>query len=134
MIASNNTNCDIKNEKEQNHIEEKSNNPEAERLSRVEYTSAVEQKEIADGLASVPSVDNETQLAIALEFRALHERIQSEGFYECRYSEYGKEMIRYLLLFSAFIFLLRAEWYLTSACFLGMFWVRSGQYTLPARH
>lgn len=91
--------------------------------SRDEYTASVEAKEIADGIASCPSLDADTQHKITLEYRALHERIKSEGLYNCRYSEYGKESIRYCLLFLAFIFLLRAKWYLWSSVFLGMFWV-----------
>lgn len=98
----------------------------AEHTSRMAFTSAMEQKEIAEGLASMPSVDEQTQLAISLDFRALHERIKNEGFYDCPYMEYGKEMVRYSLLFGTFIYFLRAEWYLTSACFLGMFWVCFG--------
>ncbi|CAD0040848.1 unnamed protein product [Aureobasidium pullulans] len=94
----------------------------AEYSSRMAFTSAMEQKEIAEGLASMPSVDENTQLAIAMDFRALHERVKNEGYYDCPYIEYGKEMIRYSLLFGTFIYFLRAEWYLTSACFLGMFW------------
>ena len=89
----------------------------AEYSSRMAFTSAMEQKEIAEGLASMPSVDENTQLAIAMDFRALHERVKNEGYYDCPYIEYGKEMIRYSLLFGTFIYFLRAEWYLTSwAC------------------
>ena len=85
--------------------------------------SSMEEQEVAAGLASMPSLDWKTQQDIATDFRALHERIKVEGFYECDYKAYGREVIRYGVLFSAFILLLRAQWYLTSACFLGMFWV-----------
>lgn len=85
--------------------------------------SSMEEQEVAVGLASMPSLDWETQQDITTDFRALHERIKVEGFYECDYKAYGREVIRYGVLFSAFILLLRAQWYLTSACFLGMFWV-----------
>lgn len=94
----------------------------AKNLSRAAYTAILEQKEILDGIRAYPSLDIETQGNIALEYKALHERIKNEGFYECRYSEYGKEAIRWTILFCAFIFLLNAKWYLTSAIFLGMFW------------
>jgi len=95
----------------------------AKNLSRAAYTVVLEQKEILDGIRAYPSLDIATQGNIALEYKALHERIKNEGFYECRYSEYGKEAIRWTILFCAFIFLLNAKWYLTSAIFLGMFWV-----------
>ncbi|KAG9590044.1 fatty acid/sphingolipid desaturase, partial [Aureobasidium melanogenum] len=112
----------IFDETEARSIQDKTNALKAEHLSRIAFTSAMEQKEIAEGLASMPSVDEHTQLAIAMDFRALHERVKNEGFYDCPYIEYGKELIRYSLLFSTFIYFLRAEWYLTSACFLGIFW------------
>jgi delta8-fatty-acid desaturase len=96
--------------------------------SRASYIEALENKEIADGISGFPSVDPETQLAITLEYRALHQRVKDQGLYQCRYSEYGKELIRCALIFGVFISLLRAEWYLTSSIFLGIFWV-----SLPAR-
>lgn len=65
----------------------------------------------------------ETQRAILADYRALHEQIKAEGLYQCRYSEYAKESLRYGLLFSAFLYLLWCKWYLTSAMFLGLFWV-----------
>jgi delta8-fatty-acid desaturase len=91
--------------------------------SRASYIEALEDKEIADGLSGFPSVDAETQLAITMEYRALHQRIKDQGLYQCRYSEYGKEMVRCALIFGVFISLLRAEWYLLSSVFLGIFWV-----------
>jgi delta8-fatty-acid desaturase len=96
----------------------------AEGLSRAAYTAVLEEQEVLDDILAYPSLDEETQRAISLEYQALHERIQREGFYECRYSEYGKDSIRWFLLFGTFFYLLTAKWYLTSALFLGMFWVR----------
>lgn len=94
-----------------------------ENLSRATYTAAMEQKEIADGIRNYPSLDAETQQAIRSEYEALHKLIQEQGLYDCPYGEYGKEMIRYSVLFAAFFYFLRIEWYLTSAVFLGLFWV-----------
>ncbi|KAL1629215.1 hypothetical protein SLS56_005438 [Neofusicoccum ribis] len=93
-----------------------------ENLSRATYTAAMEQKEIADGIRNYPSLDAETQQAIRSEYEALHKLIQEQGLYNCPYGEYGKEMIRYSVLFAAFFYFLRIEWYLTSAVFLGLFW------------
>jgi delta8-fatty-acid desaturase len=93
------------------------------KLSRAAYRATLEQQEIDSDIQAYPSLDFETQQAISHEYRDLHERIKSEGFYTCRYSEYGKDSIRWALLFAAFLFLLNAKWYLTSAAFLGMFWV-----------
>lgn len=89
---------------------------------REQYVADLEEKEIQDGIADNPSLDPETQQAILEDYRALHEQIKAQGLYQCRYSEYGKESIRYGILFSAFAYLLYAKWYLTSAMFLGMFW------------
>ncbi|EOD51417.1 putative fatty acid desaturase protein [Neofusicoccum parvum UCRNP2] len=94
----------------------------AENLSRATYTAAMEQKEIADGIRNYPSLDAETQQAIRSEYEALHKLVQEQGLYDCPYGEYGKEMIRYSVLFAAFFYFLRIEWYLTSAVFLGLFW------------
>lgn len=96
-----------------------------ERLSPKDYTSSAVQKAIDDDVRDNPSLDAGTQRAITSKYQALHQRVKDEGFYDCHYIEYGKEIIRYTLLFSLFFTFLRAEWYLTSACFLGLFWVRS---------
>ena len=93
-------------------------------LSKAAYTAMLEQKEVHQATRAYPSLDLETQQNISREYRALHERIKNEGFYDCRYSEYGKEAIRWVLLFGMFIFFFNARCYLTSAAFLGMFWVR----------
>lgn len=92
-------------------------------ITREEYTSSVMQKEIDDDIGTNPSLDAETQRKIALRYSRLHDRVKNEGFYQCNYSDYGKEMLRYTLLFTLFAVCLRAEWYMTSAAFLGLFWV-----------
>ncbi|KAF2624184.1 fatty acid/sphingolipid desaturase [Macroventuria anomochaeta] len=75
-----------------------------------------------DGLRENPSLDAETQQQILLDYRELHEQIKAEGLYQCNYSAYGWESIRYAALFAAFTYLLYSKWYLTSALFLGLFW------------
>ena len=89
------------------------------------FTSRMIQKEIDKDVFEYPSVDENTQRAITGKYKALHQRVKDEGFYDCRYLEYGKEICRYSLLFTLFIASLRYEWYITSACFLGAFWVRT---------
>ncbi|KAK3081011.1 hypothetical protein LTS18_011029, partial [Coniosporium uncinatum] len=106
-------------------LEEKKSSPPEEditKLSRAAYTIGLEQKEIDNDIRDYPSLDADTQRAIVFDYRALHDKIKSEGFYECRYSEYGKDCVRFAVLFSIFIYFLQAKWYLTSACFLGLFW------------
>ncbi|KAG6192319.1 hypothetical protein E4U24_004063 [Claviceps purpurea] len=69
-----------------------------------------------------PSVDSAVQQDIASKYRQLHKRVQDAGLYQCPYIEYGKEMARYTTLFAGFVVALRAEWYMTSAICLGLFW------------
>lgn len=86
------------------------------------YTAKAVQAELDADLAKYPSIDAATQRSITLKFRALHQRVHDEGYYKCRYGEYGKEMIRYSALFGLFIFFLNRGWYLVSAISLGLFW------------
>ena len=88
------------------------------------FTSRMIQKEIDKDVFEYPSVDEITQRGITQRYKALHQRVKDEGFYDCRYIEYGKELCRYSVLFALFITCLRSRWYITSACFLGAFWVR----------
>ena len=88
------------------------------------FTSRMIQKEIDRDVFTYPQVDESTQRDITLKYKALHQRVKHEGFYDCQYLEYGKEICRYTLLFSLFIVSLRCKWYITSACFLGAFWVK----------
>jgi len=90
--------------------------------SPAEYVANTIQEEIDADIAQYPSLNFDTQHDIALKFETLHERVKEEGFYECRYIEHGKEMVRYSTLFALFISTLRMECYFVSACFLGLFW------------
>jgi delta8-fatty-acid desaturase len=93
------------------------------KMSRSTFAAVMEQKEIADGIRNYPSLDIETQEAIRVEYEKLHQVIQEKGYYTCSYSQYGKESIRYSILFATFLYLLHSKWYLTSAACLGLFWV-----------
>lgn len=88
-----------------------------------EYADVAMQEEVERDLRDYPSIDSEVQGDIVNKFRALHQRVHDENFYECRLVEYGKEMARYSLLFTASLVALYYEWYMTSAAFLGLFWV-----------
>ena len=92
----------------------------------IEYTDWAVQQGVAKDHLDYPCPDNvPVQQDIIAKYRQLHQQVKDEGLYECRYSEYGKEMIRYSSLFALFLFTLRHEWYMTSAVFLGLFWVRA---------
>ena len=92
-------------------------------VSRIAYVTKTIQTEVDNDLRDYPSLDEETQRNITLKYQALHQLVKDGGFYDCRYSEYGKEAIRYSLLFATFLVTLHYGWYMTSACFLGLFWV-----------
>lgn len=88
-----------------------------------DHAVTLEESEIAESRQNWPALDAATQRSIVLEYRALHDEIKARGLYTCRYSNYGVESIRYGLLFAAFLYLLSIKWYLSSAVFLGLFWV-----------
>jgi delta8-fatty-acid desaturase len=93
------------------------------RLSPDEYTSwAIQQGKHLD-IRSYPSLDQAVQQDITQKYMKLHDQIVDEGLYKCRYIEYGKEMVRYTSLFALSMTALYHSWYLTSAVFLGLFWV-----------
>ncbi len=100
-------------------------------LSPARYTDWAVQEEIDQDLQDYPSLDPAVQQDIIHRYRLLHQRVHDEGFYDCRYWEYGKEMIRYVGLFIASMAALRYGWYLTSAVCLGLFWVRPRRSALP---
>lgn len=80
-------------------------------------------QEVARDTMNYPSIEPMVQQDITRRYRALHQRIQDEGLYKCRYIEYGKEMVRYVALFAAFLATLYYKQYMISAVFLGLFWV-----------
>ncbi|KAL6702374.1 hypothetical protein ACN47E_002496 [Coniothyrium glycines] len=95
---------------------------EEKKKHREQFAIEQEEKEIEEGIRDNPSLDVETQKAIILDYRALHEQIKAEGLYQCPYSAYAWESLRYGVLFAAFAYLLYCKWYMSSAVFLGLFW------------
>jgi delta8-fatty-acid desaturase len=80
------------------------------------------QREIDLDKAKYPSLDPQTQEHIVQKYRELEERIRAEGLYDCSYSSYGIECLRYAFYFGMFVFLLKSGWYMSSAFFLGCLW------------
>lgn len=95
---------------------------EARDWSPETYIERTMQKELLNDLRDYPSLSPETQRSITRKYQQLHQTAKDEGFYDCPYIEYGKEIARYFTLFAVFVVALRAEWYITSAVFLGLFW------------
>jgi delta8-fatty-acid desaturase len=90
--------------------------------TQVEFMDLAEQLEIDSDIGRFPSVDPATQRTIINRYRQLHQKVQDDGHYECRFWEYGKECIRYVSIFALSMTALKYEWYMTSAMLLGLFW------------
>ena len=90
--------------------------------SRAEFTEMAEKREIEIDLAKFPALDVSTQQYIISRYRVLHTRIKEGNLYKCHYLNYFKECCRYSTLFLLFLYTLNQQWYMTSACFLGLFW------------
>lgn len=88
-----------------------------------EYTDWAVQQDIEQSLREYPSIDPLVQQDIVRQYRLLHQKIIDEGLYTCHFIEYAKEISRYLTLFTLFAVGLHYHWYMTSAFFLGLFWV-----------
>lgn len=80
------------------------------------------QQELQHDLNTFPSLDKATQGEIVEKYRRLDQRIRDEGLYDCNYTAYLIEGIRYTTLALLSLYFLRHGWYMLSAVFLGMFW------------
>ncbi|KAH7410210.1 fatty acid desaturase-domain-containing protein [Phaeosphaeria sp. MPI-PUGE-AT-0046c] len=80
------------------------------------------QQELDFDRAKYPSLDHQTQDSITQKYRELQKRVKAEGLYDCNYTSYGIECLRYGLFFCTFLYLLNAGWYITSAVPLACFW------------
>lgn len=86
------------------------------------FINIAEKQDIEKAIRNYPSLDPETQREITRKFRELHTKVREYGLYDCRYSQYGLDILRYLLLFGLFIYSFANSYYLVSSCFLGCFW------------
>lgn len=80
------------------------------------------QKEIVLDQTKYPPLDAKHQDNITQKYRALNERIQEKGLYNCNYFAYAVEAFRYSILFALFVFCLRRSWFGFAGLFLGCFW------------
>ncbi|KAH8590045.1 delta 8-(E)-sphingolipid desaturase [Bisporella sp. PMI_857] len=86
------------------------------------FTGLAEKEDIERAIRNYPSLDPETQHGINLKFRELHQRVHEQGLYDCHYSNYFIDLLRYLVLLGLFVVSFYKEYYLVSSCFLGCFW------------
>ncbi|KAI8938811.1 hypothetical protein NX059_004675 [Plenodomus lindquistii] len=80
------------------------------------------QQELDFDKAKYPALDVKTQDNIVQKYRELQKRIASEGLYDCNYTAYGIECLRYGLFLSTFVYFLYRGWYISSAVPLGCAW------------
>ncbi|CAO2654268.1 Nn.00g110010.m01.CDS01 [Neocucurbitaria sp. VM-36] len=80
------------------------------------------QQELDFDKAKYPSLDSTTQDNITQKYRELQQRIIDEGLYDCHYSSYGIECLRYGFFLCSFLYLLTNGWYITSAIPLACLW------------
>jgi len=104
------------------------------RPPKMSLMDARTQQEIDLDKQKYPSLDPQTQKHIVKKYWELEKRIQDENLYQCRYSSYGIECIRYTFFFTMFVICLRSGWYLTSAFFLGVFWHQLSFFVHDAAH
>jgi delta8-fatty-acid desaturase len=80
------------------------------------------QQELDFDKAKYPSTDAETQGKITQKYRDLQKEIQARGLYNCNYSSYGIECLRYGTFIALFLYALHSGWYITSAIPLACVW------------
>lgn len=79
-------------------------------------------EELEFDLAKYPALDVATQGEIMEKYRQLYQRIQAEGLFDCNYTAYAIEGVRYGFLFAMFVLTLHWGWYAISGAFLGALW------------
>lgn len=89
---------------------------------KISHLDARTRYEISLDLSKYPSLELAVQDEIVLKYRALKARIEAEGLYNCPYTSYLFEFLRYLTFFSLFCYSLMNGWYVASAISLGAFW------------
>ncbi|PGH30846.1 delta8-fatty-acid desaturase [[Emmonsia] crescens] len=89
---------------------------------RLSIVDACTRKEIVLDKTLYPPLDAAHQDNITAKYRELEKRIRAAGLYQCNYSAYAIEALRYSIFFGLFIFFLRHSYFCISAFFLGCFW------------
>ena len=80
------------------------------------------EQQLKRDLQAFPSLDPETQLDIVTKYCELDERIRKQGLYDCNYTAYLYELLRYSLLACLSYYFLQKQWYGISGLFLGLLW------------
>ncbi|TKA30478.1 hypothetical protein B0A50_02706 [Salinomyces thailandicus] len=80
------------------------------------------EEELQRDLAMYPSLDSATQVDIISKYRQLDARLWKAGLYNCNYTAYAIEAVRYTFLGLTSYYLLQHGHYFLSAAFLGALW------------
>ncbi|KAK3384749.1 fatty acid/sphingolipid desaturase [Podospora didyma] len=99
-----------------------SNDAAEEPSDGMAHLDSLTRKEIRLDLDRYPSLDQTTQAFIVKKYRLLHERVKAEGLFNCNYSAYAIECVRYATLFGLMLVFLQWGWYASSGFCLGAFW------------
>ncbi|KAJ5115825.1 Delta 8-(E)-sphingolipid desaturase [Penicillium angulare] len=96
--------------------------PETEVQYRPAFLDARTKEDIIFDTTKYPSLDQANQESIKQKYRELNTRMLADGLFDCNYSAYGIECIRYSLFAALSFIFLRLGWWSTSAFFLGCLW------------
>ena len=77
---------------------------------RLSYLDMYTQEKLDFDHAKYPPLDHTTQDNIVSRYRVLNDRIRAEGLYQCNYTAYMIEIIRYTVLFGLCLLCLRMGW------------------------
>lgn len=80
------------------------------------------QQQLQHDLETYPSLDPETQTEIIHKYKSLDQRLRDERLYDCNYTAYAVEGLRYTALALLSYYLLQTGYYVLSAICLGLFW------------
>ncbi|CCG82557.1 putative Fatty acid desaturase [Taphrina deformans PYCC 5710] len=93
-----------------------------ELIPELETLNAHQKMEIERDLRKYPSLDHKTQSNIQQKYRELADRLEREGYHQCHYADYAREVVRWVLFASISVYFYQLGWYKCSAVFLGIFW------------
>ncbi|KAJ5289009.1 Delta 8-(E)-sphingolipid desaturase [Penicillium angulare] len=96
--------------------------PETELQHRPAFLDVRTKEDIIFDTTKYPSLDQANQESIKQKYRELNTRLLADGLFDCNYSAYGIECIRYSLFAALFFIFLRLGWWSTSAFWLGCLW------------
>ncbi|CAK7904444.1 delta 8-(E)-sphingolipid desaturase [[Candida] anglica] len=83
-----------------------------------DYDNKLSQQDID----SLPSLDYKSQAYLREKYVELHNLIIKNGFYQCNYWDYGRELVKIISLFLYSFSLLKLNYIFLSALFMGMAW------------